>query len=562
MPDIQSPRITILAIVCLAAILQFSVFGQAPQAGPVEEALRDRIEQLQCGVDLSIESVSVAATQFLAAFYESRGFAPAWTDARNVKGLMQTLAGIKEEGLDPEDYLLSVMRPHIGQEGEIRRLAPQERAQIDILLTESLIRLVYHLRFGKVNPEALDANWNFTQRFLDKDPVEEVESALASRSIDRLLQNEIPQLPVYTRLKTVLARYRAIAASGGWSEIPEGPGLKPGEKHDRVRVLRQRLIAGGDWAGAKPADPDLFDEPLRQGVVAFQEKHGLRADGIVGDETLRALNVSVDARIGQIEVNMERARWMFHDIHLNDDYLLVDIAAFRAHLIKDRRKVWEARVQVGQPYRKTPVFKADLTYLVFNPTWTVPPTILAKDILPRLAKDPGYLKEKRLRVLDRNGRTVDPQNIERSRLSPANFPYQLMQTPGQNNALGRVKFMFPNRHLVYLHDTPSQDLFEKSERAFSSGCIRIQNALDLAEILLNDPEKWSGEAIKRVTSSNKTQTVMIPKPVPVLLLYWTAEANEDGTVSFRKDIYGRDAKILKGLRSRFGFFSSRTEDRP
>jgi murein L,D-transpeptidase YcbB/YkuD len=270
----------------------------------------------------------------------------------------------------------------------------------------------------------------------------------------------------------------------------------------------------------------------------------------------------VDARIGQIEVNMERARWMFHDIHLNDDYLLVDIAAFRAHLIKDRRKVWEARVQVGQPYRKTPVFKADLTYLVFNPTWTVPPTILAKDILPRLAKDPGYLKEKRLRVLDRNGRTVDPQNIERSRLSPANFPYQLMQTPGQNNALGRVKFMFPNRHLVYLHDTPSQDLFEKSERAFSSGCIRVQNALDLAEILLNDPEKWSGEAIQRVTASNKTQTVMIPKPVPVLLLYWTAEANEDGTVSFRKDIYGRDAKILKGLRSRFGSLSSRTEDQP
>jgi len=234
----------------------------------------------------------------------------------------------------------------------------------------------------------------------------------------------------------------------------------------------------------------------------------------------------------------------------------VDIAAFRAYLVKDRKRVWAAKVQVGRPYRKTPVFKASAQYLVFNPTWTVPPGILAKDILPRLAKDPGYLKEKKLSVIDRNGRRVDPQDIDWSTTSARNFPYQLQQAPGPDNALGRVKIMFPNPHLVYLHDTPSQDLFEKPERAFSSGCIRIQNALELAETLLDDRAKWNQETIQKVIQSNKTQTVTIPKQIPVLLLYWTAEVGEDGVVNFRKDIYGRDAKILVGLRSHFTFRSA------
>lgn len=548
--------IALSAIICMASILFFRMESPAAQAGLVEESLRDRIEQLRSGRIQRIEGVAIAATQLFAPFYLGRGFAPAWTDARNVDALMKTLSTIGDEGLNPEDYFLPVLRRYITPSGEIQGLSPQQRADLDILLTESLIRLDHHLRFGKVNPEALDANWNFTQRLSGKDPMEVVGEAIASGSLDRFLQDEIPQLPFYQRLKIALALYRGIAASGGWPVIPEGRALRPGERDSRIPILRRRLTLSGDLKETQAADPDLFDDRLKQGVIDFQTRHGLQADGIAGQDTVRALNIPVEERIGQIEAYMERARWLSHDIHLNDDYVSVDIAAFKAQLIKGRRRVWEAKVQVGMPYRKTPVFRAYIKYLVFNPTWTVPPTILSKDILPKLAKDPGYLKQKRLSVIDRNGRRIDPEGIEWSSISARDFPYQLQQSPGPDNALGRVKFMLPNPHLVYLHDTPSQNLFEKSERAFSSGCIRVQNALELAEILLDDPVKWGRDALQKVIQSNRTQTVMLARQIPVLLLYWTAEVGEDGTVHFRKDIYGRDAKILAGLRSHFRFHSA------
>jgi L,D-transpeptidase YcbB len=553
---LRSQRHVLQAILCPTMILHGLLFSPSAQAGEVEESLRNRIEDLRSGGNLQIEGVSIAATKFLMGFYEKRGFAPAWTDSRNLNALLGVLAHIGQEGLDPEDYLLSILRQYTTRGDGIRSLSPRQRADMDILLTESLIRLDYHLRFGKTNPEALDANWNFTQRLSDRDPIEVVEGILASASLDRFLRDEIPQLPFYERLKTALARYRAIAASGGWRAIPKDGTLRPGERDFRVPILRRRLAISGDLNEAQTDEPDLFDQHLREGVIRFQARHGLQTDGILGRDTIDALNVPVEERIGQIEVNMERARWLFHDIHLNDDFISVDIAAFRASLVKDRKRVWAAKVQVGRPYRKTPVFKASAQYLVFNPTWTVPPGILAKDILPRLAKDPGYLKEKKLSVIDRNGRRVDPQDIDWSTTSARNFPYQLRQAPGPDNALGRVKIMFPNPHLVYLHDTPSQDLFEKPERAFSSGCIRIQNALELAETLLDDRAKWNQETIQKVIQSNKTQTVTIPKQIPVLLLYWTAEVGEDGVVNFRKDIYGRDAKILVGLRSHFTFRSA------
>jgi murein L,D-transpeptidase YcbB/YkuD len=194
-----------------------------------------------------------------------------------------------------------------------------------------------------------------------------------------------------------------------------------------------------------------------------------------------------------------------------------------------------------------------MKYLVFNPTWTVPPTILAKDILPKVAKNPGYLSEKNIQVLDRNGNPVDPASIDWSSYSSRRFPYVLRQNPGHDNSLGRAKFMFPNPYSVYLHDTPSTELFDRTERAFSSGCIRVDDPLKLAELLLDDSQQWSREAIERVIESGKTQTVFLSKPVAVLLLYWTAEELQDGTVRFRKDIYGRDNQILKSLNSPFQF---------
>jgi L,D-transpeptidase YcbB len=219
--------------------------------------------------------------------------------------------------------------------------------------------------------------------------------------------------------------------------------------------------------------------------------------------------------------------------------------------VRDRAPVWHARAQVGKPYRATPIFRSEMTYLVLNPTWTVPPGILAADILPAQRRDPTTLARKRLEVVDMEGRVVPADSIDWSTATPRNFRYMLRQAPGPTNALGRVKFMFPNAHSVYLHDTPSKDLFERSDRAFSSGCIRVENPLELAALLLAGQKGWDRAALDAAIAAGETRTITLAKRVPVLLLYWTAWVDTDGALQVRRDLYGRDAKVAAGLAQPF-----------
>jgi len=230
----------------------------------------------------------------------------------------------------------------------------------------------------------------------------------------------------------------------------------------------------------------------------------------------------------------------------------VDVAGFYASYFRDDEPIWTSKVIVGRPYRETPIFKSLITYVVINPTWTIPPGILVKDKLPVLKRDPGYLKRNNIRVIDSRGREVDPYSVNWKQYSASRLPpYQLRQDSGEDNALGLVKIMFPNPYLVYLHDTPSKSLFEKDERTFSSGCIRVEKAFELAGLVLNDPAQWNAESMARVVASGKTQTVNLAKPVPVLILYWTAQPRPDGQVIFRNDVYGRDPATLAALDSEF-----------
>ena len=262
------------------------------------------------------------------------------------------------------------------------------------------------------------------------------------------------------------------------------------------------------------------------------------------------MNVPVEARIDQIRVNLERARWVLHE--LKGDFVLVDVAGFDVTYFRNDEPVWTSRVIVGRPYRETPIFKSLITYVVFNPTWTIPPTILVKDKLPVIKRDPGYLKRNNIRVIDSRGREVNAASVNWSRYGAGNLPpFQLRQDPGEDNALGLVKIMFPNPHMVYLHDTPSKSLFDKDERTFSSGCIRVQNAFELAELVLNDPAQWNQETMAAVVATKKMQTVNLAKPVPVLILYWTAQPRPDGQVLFRNDVYDRDPATLAALDSPF-----------
>jgi murein L,D-transpeptidase YcbB/YkuD len=291
---------------------------------------------------------------------------------------------------------------------------------------------------------------------------------------------------------------------------------------------------------------DNFDEELDEAIKDFQMINGLEADGICGKQTYKALNISIDERLDIIRVNMERCRWINND--LPREFVLVNIADYHLYIFRDREIDYECRVVVGKEFHETPVFTSDIKYVVFNPTWTVPYSIASKEILPKLKKDPNYLQNRNMTLLS-GQKEVNPSTVDFSRLSQRNFPYTIRQEPGPNNALGLVKFMFPNKYAVYLHDTPSKSYFEKSERAFSHGCVRVKDPLVLAEILLKD-KGYDSEKITTVIKSKKLQNVNLSRPMPVMLMYWTCYENEDdGRIYFYRDVYGRDKKVLSKLNS-------------
>jgi murein L,D-transpeptidase YcbB/YkuD len=526
----------------------------AAQLGPVEEILRERTEQLRALKSLKIGEAHVTSALVVPDFYERRQFQQAWKRSAAVEELLHSIHDSEAEGLDPRDYHLSALERLRRELETTATPAPAASADFDILLTDALVRLTYHLIFGKVDPERLDPHWNLSREINDFEPsviIQRVQQALDSPSLYQALEDEKPKHPFYSELKAALARYRAIKAAGGWPQIPAGPTLKLGMQDQRIPLLRRRLIITGDLSPTT-ADQVLFYDSAIEGVVkSFQQRHGFTADGALGPTTLAALNVRVEARIQQLRANLERARWVLHN--LGDTHIVVNVAAYYAYYMRYGEILWQGRTMVGKPYRQTPLFKAEMTYVVFNPTWTVPPTILAEDYLPALRRDPGYLSSKGLKVVDRAGRVVNSSHIDWAQYSPKHSPYMLRQDPGPRNALGRVKFMFPNDHAVYLHDTPSKALFNRTDRAFSSGCIRVENALELAKLVLDGDEAWDQRAIDRVLRSGKTRNVFLHEPIPILLLYWTAWVGADGRVNFRHDLYDRDKAVQRELANGFRF---------
>jgi murein L,D-transpeptidase YcbB/YkuD len=528
-----------LATLVLAAVLA----SVGARAAEVDERIRGYVEQLRAGQELTLDGEPIAARNLLPRLYEQRAFAPAWRSVAQVDSLLAMLDESFLEGLDPADYHAAAVRTARTSLTDLDALPAAERAALDIVLTDSVVRLGYHLRFGKVDPVALDPHWNFSRELNGEDPAVTIQRAIDSPSLRDFAASVIPRVFLYDRLKKALADYRALAAAGGWPAVPGGPTLKPGMTDQRVPLLARRLAVTGALAGAVAATAG-YDEAIAAGVRRFQARHGLGEDGVVGAATLAALNVPVATRIDQLRANLERARWVLYDPE--SEFLVVNIAGFRLYLIRRGEIAWTTRVVVGRPYRQTPVFRSQVSYLVFNPTWTVPPTILRQDALPAIRRDAGYLAAHDIDVIDRDGQTVDPTTVDWSARS---FPYQLVQRAGDNNALGRVKFMFPNEHQVYLHDTPSRDLFERDSRAFSSGCIRVENPFELAQLLLGDG--WPRERIEALVASGRTETVFLERRLPIMLLYWTAEVGADGRATFFRDLYGRDAAVIGALATPF-----------
>jgi murein L,D-transpeptidase YcbB/YkuD len=518
-----------------------AVAQSSGSADPVSEAVRERIEALSAGGRLSVDDADLSAVQSLPTLYELHGFKPFWDSGRLAR-LIDVARASATDGLTPTDYHLATLERLAGR--QVR--TPLDAAQLDLLATDAYTELLYHLYFGKVDPISIDSRWNFERREItQRDAIQFVLDALTGADIARAIDQVRPDHWMYRNLVDALANYRRIEVAGGWPSIGEGPTLRRGVTDPRVAAVRRRLSASGDDTEAATTSV-LFDEPLEAALKRFQARHLLTADGAVGAATRRELNVSVAQRIEQIRVNLERARWILHQ-RADGDFVIVDVAGFEVRYVRDRAVIWRTRAQVGQPYRQTPIFRSAIDEIVFNPTWTVPPGILGKDILPAVRRDPSYLEKRGLRVIDRNGRPVNTASVDFTRYTAATFPFMIRQEPGPTNALGRVKIMFPNPYLVYLHDTPSQALFEREQRAFSSGCIRTERPFELVELLLASPDRWNRAAIDAAVAAGSTRTIRLPKPVPVLMLYWTVDRDDQGAILFKPDPYGRDPKLLKAL---------------
>ena len=511
----------------------------APRAQAPIEPLRTRIEQLHDGESTLIAGVRLQRRDAVAHFFQARSFAPAWRGAA-VDQIVQAIRDIEQDGLTPADY-------HQAAIASVRSApaTPDREADLQILLTDAVATLVDHVRFGKVRPVTLDRRWNVDPR-AGAPPLDALLAQVASaRSVAEGIEAAKPSHFIYRGLKRALAEHRRLALAGGWSAVPAGPPLKPGVSDARIVAVRKRLAAAGALNGA--VDNPAYDEPLLQAVRQFQERHRLTAEGTIGKATVDALNVPVQARIDQIRVNLERGRWVLGG--LADTFVLANLPAFKVYVIRGGKNVWETRAQVGRAGRQTPAFRADMRYLVFNPDWTVPPGILANDVLAPMRKGDNALARKRLTVLDRQGRVVPPSDIDWSTATASNFPYTLRQPPGPDNALGRVKFIFPNEHAVFLHDTPSRELFSADERTFSSGCIRVQNPLELADVLLDGQDGWKPPAIQAAVDAGATKTVFLEKPIPVLIVYWTVSVGASGELRYARDVYRLDGAVLRALGS-------------
>ncbi len=518
-------------------ILLFHGAVAPAETGGFAERLESRFELFRGSGRLQAGGEALVEPRLVMALYERAGFRPLWIGGGTTASLMEWIGRSRREGLNPADYHHAALSR-----------TDLDAVDRELLLTDALATLALHFSAGKADPARLFKVWNYRPHLADTLTVDTLLSAIRSGGIDALLTRLLPE-GVYPALRAALARYREIEERGGWPTVPPGPSLRPGMRDPRVALLRRRLAIAGDWEGDAGTAAEVFDPALAEAVRRFQRRHLLEDDGIVGRRTLAALNVPVSRRIQQLRVNLERLRWLYHS--LPEEFLGVDLAGFQLHLRKGGRSLWSSPIQVGKPYWQTPVFRDLVTYIDINPTWTVPRSILRRELAPRLLEDPlGFLARRDMELLLPDGRVVDPATVDWAAITPRNFPFILRQRPGPNNALGRIKFMFPNPYHVYLHDTPSKALFRRPRRAFSHGCIRVARPLELAEILLapNGPQ-WNGARIQALIDSGRTRTVVLKRPMPILIVYLTAapDSQNTGGVQFRPDLYRRDPRVLRAL---------------
>jgi len=460
--------------------------------------------------------------------------------------MLDQLRRSEEEGLNPADYHYNELLALQAEYGESWANPDLLRAQFDVLLTDGVLHLARHLLEGKVDPRTLDSTWNYDRRVFEPNRVSsDLIAAVRANSLSALVEGLKPDTPFYAQMRKALAYYRDLADSEQFFLVPDNTVLKPGQSHPTVRLLRARLKQLSYLLPNSP-ETEYFDDQLEAATRLFQKDNGIDSDGVVGKQSYQVLNLTFQARVDRLRVNMDRYRWIRQEV--DQEMIVVNIAGYELYYLRDGELRWETPVMVGSISTRTPIFQAQLRYLEFNPTWNAPRSIVNRSLFGKFAANPQYVIDKGYRLYDSNGATVDPLTVNWANYSASTFPFRVVQMPGPENAMGQVKFMFPNRHAVYLHDTPSKSLFSKTQRAFSAGCIRVKNPLDFAQILLDAPSQWSGKQIQQlVDSGDPQQVVRIERPISVLLMYWTVSPTSSSRIQFHPDVYELDAAALAAL---------------
>ncbi len=499
---------------------------------------------------LIIDAAPAAAPASLRRFYAARSWAPAWLTVDGqprIAELVRAIRNAGQQGLDPSAYRQTAIE---------RRLAalaagPTDAhalALLDVLLTDAYLALATHRAVGRIDPRVVHPHWTLPRPPFDA--AASLRAALGPVGIERALDAVDPDHPQFVGLRAALARERARERIA-WPVLPDGPALREGDAGERVRVLRNRLaleeFPATPAAPGGPGRPDParhFDADLKARVQAFQSRHGLEQDGIVGRETRAALNLTPARRAGQIALNMERLRWL---PALDDPRIEINIPAFTLRVIENDRTALAMRVIVGRTDWPTPVFNAVVTGIVLNPYWNVPASILTREILPVVVRDPAWLARHDMEILSASGAIVPRSAIDWSDVSVGRFPYRVRQRPGEENPLGRLKFVLAPLFLaVALHDTPARHLFAESRRDFSHGCVRLEDPLGLAAFVQRRDTTWTPEHVRQAPARVET-AVAVRDPIPVLFLYSTAFVDETGEVHFRADVYGHDRALDRAV---------------
>ena len=532
-------RWAIGAALCLTLTYPLMATASEPASEALQQALTQRIQQ--SGEALPVES-----------FYQLRDGQPAWQAINRVEALVSALNSLVDDGLTPSDYQAASLLDDFQLS---QQLDAQAKASFDVRATRSLLLALDHLSLGKVNPKDVEPNWDLPRPERSY-ALPRVVQAVEEGDVHQALAFARPASPEYAQLREALTHYRRLAEQGS---VPYLPGreesLRPGDIDDDVQTLRQRLTLWGEphllaadssaypMIGAQSAGGDhrAFDSEVERAVMRFQRRHQLQEDGVVGERTRLALNMPVTARIDQLRVNLERARWI-RPIQQSEPRVWVDIAGYRLHYVRPNGQHWDTRVVVGTPSRETPIIHSSISHLTVNPSWTIPPTIMREDVLPRVRQDVDYLTRQNIQVVSLAGETLDAQTIDWQR--PGGV--MLRQVAGSSNPLGRVVVRFPNNDMIYLHDTPARGLFQRDQRALSSGCVRVEGVTEFAQLLLQDSgSRYQLSSL--INSGRSDRNVSLPTRIPVALHYLTAWPNSQGEVVFREDIYRRDAALLAAL---------------